>query len=89
MTHKVEQEISQIKVFIENQKILQKLQLNFSEAAIYLCIAKSTLYKLTSGRLIPHFKPKYKLIYFLKVDLDNWMQSGKVETLEQLSHITQ
>ena len=87
MTHKVEQEISEIKGFIESQRILQKEHFNLSEAAIYLGISKSTLYKLTSGRLIPHFKPKEKLIYFLKADLEKWMLGGKVETVEELSQI--
>ncbi len=85
MTHKLEQGIAEIREFLETQKILQKEQLKLSEAAIYLGIAESTLYKLTSRRLIPHFKPLHKLIYFKKIDLDNWMNKGKVETIEELS----
>jgi excisionase family DNA binding protein len=89
MSHKLEMEISEIKGFIDSQRILQKQQFTLEEAAIYLGIAKSTLYKLTSSRLITHFKPKDKLIYFNKVDLENWMRKGRVETIEELSQLTQ
>lgn len=89
MSQKLQMEISEIKGFIDSQRILQKQQFTLKEAAIYLGIAKSTLYKLTSGRLIPHFKPKDKLIYFNKVDLDNWMRKGRVETIEELSQLPQ
>ena len=88
MTHKLEMQISEIKGFIDSQRILQKQQFTLQEAAIYLGIAKSTLYKLTSGRLIPHFKRK-KLIYFNKVEIDNWMRKGRVETIEELSQLPQ
>ena len=57
--------------------------LNVVEATIYLGLSKSALYKLTSSNQIPFFKPSGKLIYFKQADLDNWIESGYQETVEE------
>jgi excisionase family DNA binding protein len=46
--------------------------LNLIQAAEYLGLRKSYLYKLTSKKLIPHSKPTGKVIFFSKVELDHW-----------------
>ena len=61
-----------------NESIDQLLQqdekpLSFSEAAEYLDVSKSHLYKLTSQAKIPHFKPN-KRLYFYKIELTEWTQ---------------
>lgn len=53
----------------------------FNEAAEYLGISKSYLYKLTSGGKIPYFKPFGKKIYFDKVMLDDWVYQNPVKGL--------
>ncbi|TKK71451.1 helix-turn-helix domain-containing protein [Ilyomonas limi] len=50
--------------------ILQKEILTFEEACIYLGRSASSMYKLTSARLIPHYVPTGKLIYFKRTELD-------------------
>jgi excisionase family DNA binding protein len=50
--------------------------LNFIEAAKYLSISQSTLYKLTYQRKIPSHKPTGKLLYFFKHELDEWISSN-------------
>ena len=40
--------------------------LTFDKASKYLGISKSHLYSLTSTRMIRHFKPGGKIVYFLK-----------------------
>ncbi len=57
--------------------------LNVYEASLYLRIAKSTLYKLTSARKITHYCPQGKLIYFKKSDLDQFLLKNKQETVEE------
>jgi excisionase family DNA binding protein len=47
----------------------------FSEAAEYLGIAKSTLYKFTASNMIPFSKPNGKIIYFSKKQLEDWVMS--------------
>lgn len=58
--------------------------LKSSEAAKYLGIAKSTLYKRTSGKIIPFSKPGGKEMYFKKSDLDKYMQQNKNKTIEHI-----
>ena len=31
------------------------------------------LYKLTANKVIPHYKPRGKMIYFAKEELDEWV----------------
>jgi len=57
--------------------------LDVSKAAQYLDIAKPTLYALTSKRLIPH-KKRGKKLYFLKADLDAWLQQHHQKTVKEI-----
>jgi len=64
----------------ENEKFEHRKMLPFAEAATYLGVSKSTLYKLTHTKAITHYKPGGKLIYFNVADLDEWMQRGCVQS---------
>ena len=48
---------------LENLVFLSKNVLSFDEASKFLNLSKSYLYKLTSGNLIPHYKPQGKMLY--------------------------
>jgi excisionase family DNA binding protein len=54
------------------------------EASKYLDISRSYLYKLTHKKLITHFKPNGKKIYFQKVDLNNWLFRNKRESESEI-----
>ena len=54
--------------------------LTFDEAARYLDISKSHLYKLTSANKIPHYKPQGKRLYFSKSELNTWLLRNPVKT---------
>jgi excisionase family DNA binding protein len=47
--------------------------LNFKEACAYLGFAPSYLYKLTYRKVIPHYKPTGKVLFFSKCELDEWI----------------
>ena len=47
--------------------------LNFKEACAYLGFAPSYLYKLTYRKVIPHYKPSGKMLFFSKNELDEWI----------------
>jgi excisionase family DNA binding protein len=47
--------------------------LNFKEACAYLGFAPSYLYKLTYRKVIPHYKPTGKVLFFSKNELDEWI----------------
>ena len=47
--------------------------LNFKEACAYLGFRASYLYKLTSKKLITSYKPSGKMLFFSKVELEDWV----------------
>lgn len=59
--------------------------LTSEEAARYLGISKSYLYKLTMARAIPHYKPLGKMCYFSRVELENWLQSNRVAPVDEIA----
>ena len=63
--------------------------LTSDEAARYLGISKSYLYKMTMGQKIPHYKPMGKLCYFNRVELEQWLQSNRIATEEELNQQAQ
>lgn len=69
---------------LENIFLCQKEIFNFDEAAAYLSMSKSTLYKLTSRKEIPHYKPN-RFVFFEKAELDKWIRSAAVKTDGQLN----
>lgn len=70
----------------DNSKVLQVGSveiLNLDQATEYLSLSKSTLYKFTSQREIPHFK-KGKKIYFRKKELDDWLTQLRIATKDEI-----
>ncbi len=57
-----------------------KQTLNIDEAAAFTGLAVSYLYKLTSTQEIPHYKPRGKMLYFDRSELENWLRQGKVNS---------
>lgn len=59
--------------------------LTSDEAAKYLGVSKSCLYKWTMTRQIPHYKsPTGKMCFFNRKEIEAWMQSQRVATDEEL-----
>ena len=54
------------------------------EASRFLNLSKSYLYKLTSGNLIPHYKPQGKMLYFERAELEAWLRRNPVKTQAQI-----
>ena len=65
-------------------EICAKAVLSLPNAGIYTGIPKSTLYKLTASRKIPHSKPTGGKLYFDRLDLDNFLRGNRVATREEL-----
>lgn len=64
--------------------------LTSDEAARYLGISKSCLYKWTMGRQIPHYKsPTGKMCFFNRKEIEAWMQSNRVATDDELEQQAQ
>ena len=60
---------------LEKMLFLSKNVLSFDEASKFLNLSKSYLYKLTSGNLIPHYKPQGKMLYFEKAGVGSMVAS--------------
>ena len=59
--------------------------LTSEEAARYLGVSKSCLYKWTMTRQIPHYKsPTGKMCFFNRQEVEAWMQTNKVSTDAEL-----
>lgn len=69
---------------LENICYAAKEVLNLEEAADFLGIAKSTLYKMTHLNQLPYFKPAGKLIFFEKKTLLDWVRGVKVMSEEEI-----
>lgn len=59
--------------------------LTSDEAARYLGISKSYLYKLTMKQAIPHYKPMGKMCYFNRLELEAWIQTNRISTGREIA----
>ena len=74
---------------LERMLFLTKNVLSFDEVSTFLNLSKSYLYKLTSGNLIPHYKPQGKMLYFEKSELEAWLHQNPVKTKTQIEQEAQ
>lgn len=87
MTNNIIKEVADL--VTANTIFCTKEVLTSDEAAKYLGISKSYLYKLTMGQKIPHYKPMGKMCYFNRQELEAWLQSNRVATDTELSQQAQ
>lgn len=52
--------------------------LTSDEATRYMGMSKSYLYKLTMLHKVPHYKLMGKLVYFNRVELEQWLQNNRI-----------
>lgn len=65
--------------------ICTKEVLTSDEAARYMGISKSHLYKLTMRGEIPHSKPLGKKCYFRRTELEDWLMSNRAATATEIN----
>lgn len=68
-----------------NVLLVQKDVLTLEEAAQYTGLKKSYLYKLTSEKKIPHYKPNGKNCFFRRTELEDWLTTNPVATVADLN----
>jgi len=73
---KVESHDHRIEV-LENLLNDAKEVLTLEEAALFMGISKSSLYKMTHKHELPFYRPNGKLIYFEKAELLKWMRQNR------------
>ena len=80
-----QRKIDGLEILLKRQNILNKEILTLEEAAQYLVLSKSCIYKMTSNKEIPHYIPGGKKIYFKKTELDRWILEGRVTPVNEIS----
>ncbi len=69
---------------IEATALGQKNVLTFDEVVQFTGLKKSYLYKLTSTQQVPHFKPRAKLLYFDRVEIEKWLLQNPIRTTDEI-----
>ena len=67
-----------------NVALNSKEVLTADEAARYMGVSKSYLYKLTMQKKLPFSKPLGKVCYFNRQELEAWLMSNRVATSDEL-----
>jgi excisionase family DNA binding protein len=78
-------ELTELKKLVISQGLFQKPILTFQEAASYIDLSPSYLYKLTCKGEIAFYKPRGKKIFMRRVDLENWLLRHRNKTSDELS----
>ncbi len=71
----IEERLTALEAIFLNQKEI----LTFKEACAYTGISRSTLYKMTAAKKIPHYKTT--ALYFERAELDNWIRQHRVNAV--------
>ena len=69
---------------IEAAALSNKNVLTFDEAARYMGISKSDLYKRTSNRELKFSKPRGKMIYFDRLQLEKYLLQNPITTADEI-----
>lgn len=62
-----------------------KSVLTLEETSWLTGLAKSHLYRLTSRKEIPYYKPNGKLVYFDKSEVEAWMKKNRQPTISEIA----
>jgi len=68
---------------LESTLFTTKSVFTFQEACMYIGVSESMLYKLTASKEIPHYKPRGKMVYFAKEELDEWLLQNYEPTVNE------
>ena len=70
---------------IEDTLSAGKEVLTLEEAARFMGVTKSSLYKMTHEQTIPYYKPNGKMVYFEKAELLTWIRRNAIASKAQVS----
>ena len=89
----VQKDTQMTKLIADLQKRVETLEdmleagkevLTVEEAAKFMGMARSSLYKMTSDQTIPFYRPNGKMIFFEKTDLISWIRKNRVSSREEI-----
>ncbi|HDX8428584.1 MULTISPECIES: helix-turn-helix domain-containing protein [Gammaproteobacteria] len=81
-------ELYELKRLVIQQGQGQKEVISAEECAELLGVSVSYVYRLTSEKRLPHYKPQGKKIYFKRVELLDWLLSHRISPdVELAEHV--
>ena len=89
----VQKDTQMTKLIADLQKRVETLEdmleagkevLTVEEAAKFMGMARSSLYKMPSDQTIPFYRPNGKMIFFEKTDLLSWIRKNRVSSREEI-----
>jgi len=80
----IERKLDELAALNKELAALNKETLNLKEAAKYLNVSCSHLYKLTYRKEIPHYKPRGKQVFFERKELDKWLLQNRQTTKAEM-----
>ena len=82
-------ELHELKQLVRQQGLAQKEVISAEECAELLGVSVSYVYRLTSEKRLPHYKPQGKKIYFKRAELLDWLLSHRISPDAELTeHVT-
>lgn len=66
-----------------NTLLAAKNVLTFEDVALLTGMSKSHLYKLTSTRQIPFYKPNGKNVFFDRSEVEDWLRQNRATTEQE------
>lgn len=78
----IQKQLSRIEVLTT---IAGKNVLTLSDVSTLTGLSKSHIYKLTSAKQIPYYRPSGKAVYFDRKEVEDWLRRGKVECNESVN----
>lgn len=80
---KQEDLLSKLNTIEQYSLLAAKNVLTIEDAALLTGLSRSHIYKLTSTKQIPYYKPNGKQIYFDRAELEAWMKQNRVGTIAE------
>ena len=80
----IEERLANIERKLDIQAQEAKNILTLEEVAEYTHLSKSYIYKLTSRREIPCYKPNGKQLYFKRTEIDEWLLTNRKMTNKEI-----
>ena len=89
----VQKDTQMTKLIADLQKRVETLEdmleagkevLTVEEAAKFMGMARSSLYKMTTDQTIPFYRPNGKMIFFEKSDILSWIRKNRVSSREEI-----
>ena len=77
--------LADIERMLNEQKMFSKDVLTFDEAALYLLVSHTHLYRLTRNGTLPYYKPQGRKRYFNREELNQWVKNGRQDKSETVN----